>query len=344
MPIATKIATQNQIGKEGARGTAVAATRKLIGNMTFKELQAQEHFDGLDYGLLARTAQTPETTRNGVEAVFTFPLDFEQILMALLSGVKGGVTGVGGAADKTWTFEPAVNADPNIDTYTLESVISSFTDEAELETPYAFCTGFTVRGGVEGLSEVTMNLVGRKAVASTKTGALAIPTLHRAANLRWAITSDVDFATMIGGAPTQVLAQVYGFTYEFRDFVFPQYYEDNRVDLDFSTYHFRKRTVDLTFDVAHNPAATGLVEVERTAKKASSTRYIGLNLTGAALGGSNYALKLRGAYTHMDDSLQERGRDRDGNMVTTWHLQSCYDSVAAKDISIIVVNGIAAFP
>jgi len=315
--------------------------------MRFRRIQNMFHFEDIAYGTLARTAQAPIIVREGMEATLTMPLDFTQILFPLLSGVRGGVTSVGqgtppGTDGWQWTFTPSANADPGIDTYTLEFVESDFSNEAELEAPYTFCTGFSITGGVENLPELSVDLVGRQVVESTKTPSLSVPSLVYAPNLKWVVTADDTWAAMVGATPTQVLGQVYGFKWQLSDFVFPQYYLDGRID--FTTYHFRRRVVDLSMDIAHDPAGTGRVQIEEAKKTAGAVRYIGLKLVGPAIGAKNHEIHLRGAFTHADDSLQERGNDRDGNLVTTWHLQSIYDATTTKDFEVVINNTTQTFP
>ena len=159
--------------------------------------------------------------------------------------------------------------------------------------------------------------------------------------MKWALYCDPTWANL---GMTQILAQVYGFSWKLTNFIFPQYYLDGRANLDFSQYQFRKRTVDLMLDVVSDAAAANFVQTEEANKSAGTLRFVQAKMLGAALGGSNYKIQLDGAYYHAEDSMQERGNDRDGNLVTRVHLQSAYDPTSSNDIQAIVVNALAAFP
>src|SRR3990167_1553503 len=122
MASAVKVLSKVQIGKETVKGTLVAANRRLVGNFRARRIQEMETFQDLDVGLYAWTAQAPLLTKQASELEFNCPLDFQQILLALESGMKGAVTPTGGGADKTWTFTPATATGAVIETYTFEVV------------------------------------------------------------------------------------------------------------------------------------------------------------------------------------------------------------------------------
>ena len=42
--------------------------------------------------------------------------------------------------------------------------------------------------------------------------------------------------------------------------------------------------------------------------------------------------------------MQERGQDRDGNLITTLHLRSAYESAEAQDLEFVIQNKLTAFP
>jgi hypothetical protein len=351
MSNAIKVATLIQIGKESTRGTPVAATRKILTKAsTFRILETLEEFEGQMHGTLARTAMAPLVVRNGTEFQVVTDLDFEQVLLPLLSGVKGGVTpttpGTGEA--RLWTFTPSVTADPLPTTYTIEYAerdMDASPNELGLEAPYGFATGFEIGGGLDQLPQLTIDMVARKTGLAASTGALALPTLNVASNLRWKVTIDSTWANL---GTTQITGQVYGFAYKFSGFLAPAYYLDNRSDLDFSQYEFNPRMVDLTMDVTLGAASGDLVPTEDGNKSAGTMRFVRLELLGGAFdspdNGRNRIIRLDGAYFHAMDSMQDRGADNEGNAVTRLHLLSTYDSTQAQDVEMVVENNLTAFP
>ena len=120
-----------------------------------------------------------------------------------------------------------------------------------------------------------------------------------------------------------------------------------RADADFVQHEFGPRVADLTLDVAIDTQAGSLPAAEMTAKDAKTKRFVELRLDGAAFVTPDTALarfiKLQGAYHHAADSLQDRGSDRDGNLVVRMHLQSVYDATGAADVRFIIQNNLATY-
>ncbi len=345
MASAVKVLSKVQIGKEVTKGTLVAATRRLVGNFRARRVQEMEAFADLDVGLYARTAQAPLLTKQASELELTTPLDFSQILLPLLSGMKGGVTGAGGGADKTWDFTPATATGAVIDSYTYEVVESDGTNDAEMEFGYGLCTEIEITATADGVTQLRAKFMGRVMSDSTLTAGLTVPALTYAANLKWQGFIDANWATMVGGAPTAfAINQLYGFRWSFKDFIFPQYYLDGRANLDFGIHESRRRSAELELDIVSDAAGAGFVQTEEANKTAGTMRFIMLRILGPALGGSAYKVDLQGAYYHLADSMEERGTDRDGNLVTRAHFGSAYDATSSNDIRVVVVNALAAFP
>ena len=340
-----------QIGKESTRGTPVAASRRLLlDDAEYRVMEEEEEFVEQMHGTLSRTVTPPVIVRNGVEFEITNTLDFEQILLHLLSGLKGGVTPTtpGSGEARLWTFSP-VNADPVPDAYTVEFAdrdLASTPNQIGLEAPYCFTTSLTITGSTEGIPELSASMVGRKVTSSTPTAALALPTLTRGGNLRWKIYIDDTWA---GLGTTQITGEIYGFTWTLSELLFPQYYQDGRTDDDFSTYEYKPNLVDLALDVAVEPNAGIMIDAnEPTDKRAGTKRFIRVEITGDAFvtpdNGLNRFVRLDGSYAHAPDSLQVRGGERDGAAIVRLHLQNLYDATQGDDISVAVQNNLTAFP
>lgn len=349
MPNAVRAGRLIQVGKESTRGTLVAATRRILADdVTFRRLDAITRHENQMHGTLAPTAIAPDLVRTGSELVVTSELDFEQILLPLLAGIKGGVTPTepGGAGPaELWTFTPDVAGDPAPNTFTVEFVESDFTDELEYEFGYGFCTEFSIDGGVDQLPTLSYTLMGRGTVESSKTASIALPATSYAGNLAWKAYIDSAWSGLGG---TQILGQIYGFGVGVATGIRGEFYNDGRASLDFSQYEFGQRVVDLTLEVAIDPSSGAFLDAEEAAKKAGTRRFVRLELLGAAFGSPDAAfnrmIRLDGAFVHAEDSLVERGSDRDGVATVTAHLISTYDPTEAQDFEISVQNALTAFP
>jgi len=351
LSLAPKALTRVQVGKESTRGTAVASTRRLVStDAVYTRTREQEEFLAEMNGALARTVLAPVDTMHQTDFEFTIPLDFEQVLLPCLSGLRGGITPStpGTGAARLWVFTLG-NSDPLIDTYTIEYAVrnaEASIDEMGFESPYGFTTGISIQGGDSGLPQATFTMVGRKSKSATSTGAIALPTRTHAANGKWSIYVDDTWANL---GTAQISAQVHGFTWSLEGHVAPERFLDGRVDLDFSGYiPLIGRVVDLSLDVTINPDATGFIQEEIVHRDAGDLRFVEVAMTGAAFvapdAAFNHFVKLDGAYFHAPDSMSEFGADRNGMMTANMHLLSAYDATGANDIQVQVQNTLATFP
>ena len=105
---------------------------------------------------------------------------------------------------------------------------------------------------------------------------------------------------------------------------------------------------DLTVDVVVDPASTGFVTLEEADKAAQTKRFVRMLLQGAAFAAPdaafNFEVAVDGSYQHAPDSMQERGADRDGNLITRLHLQTVLDTVSSQDVRFLVQNLLGTFP
>jgi hypothetical protein len=338
-----------QVGKESTAGTAVAATRRVLTkSATYRQQQTQEMFEGQLSGVLSRAVTKPKITREASQLEISTDLDFEQVLMPLLSGVKGGVTpsSPGSGEARLWTFSPSQTA-PSVDSYTLEFVVDDGSTKQAVEASFGVTSSFEITGGVEALPQITYSMDARKSSDATYTSGISLPGMANefASNLRWSAHMD-DTWSAIGG--TNIGGQVYGFTWGQSAYVMPQYYLDGRDTLDFSGVEPQTRTTDVAIECTYDTGASNFAETEMAKKDSGTIRFLELRIAGAVFGTPDAALnrfiKLRGCFVHADDSMEELGADRDGNSVLSMHLVSQYDPTGGIDVDYLVQNNVASFP
>jgi hypothetical protein len=338
-----------QVGKESTAGTAVAATRRILTkSATYRQLQAQEMFEGQLSGVLSRSITKPQMTREASQLEIASDLDFEQVLLPLLSGAKGGVTpsSPGSGEARLWTFSPSQTA-PSVDSYTLEFVVDDGSTKQNVEASFGITSSFEITGGVEALPQITWSMDARKSTDSTYTSGISLPGMANefAANLKWTAHMD-DTWSAIGGS--NINGQVYGFTWGQSAYVMPQYYLDGRETLDFSGVEPQTRSADVTIQCTYDTGASNFAETEMAKKDSGTIRFLELRIQGASFSAPDAALnrfiKLRGCFVHADDSMQDLGTDRDGNSVISMHLLSQYDPTGGIDCDYLVQNNVASFP
>jgi hypothetical protein len=350
VPVNVTIAGTAGTVKKLTKGTTPAAGdtwRRLTGEFELTRGEDLEMFEDLNVGLYI-PSQTPIVVRKWSEFTLTAPCDFTQPLLGFLTGMRGGIVPTGGGADKTWSILPGMTALALEDTYTFEANETDGAVNAIIRFNYAICDSIEITGGTDGVGQIALHFFGRApvdATAFTATTPGAAPALSYAANLRWQCFLDATWAAMTGGTPTALgLGQMYAFAWKWSEFIFPQYYQDGRATLDFSTEITRKPMLTLGMDVVSDPLTTSFVQVEEAQKLTGALRFIMLRLLGPTLGGSAYKLDLQGAYVHASDSMKQRLTERDGNLVTRAMLVGRYDPTSTNAVQVIAVNDRTAFP
>tara|TARA_R110002020_G_scaffold273457_4_gene488610 strand:- start:1199 stop:2119 length:921 start_codon:yes stop_codon:yes gene_type:complete len=305
-------------------------------------------FEGQLSGVLSRAVTAPVITREHTQLEISTDLDFNQVLLPLLSGIKGGVTPStpGSGEARLWTFAPSQTA-PSVDSYTVEYVADDGSTKQQLEAPFAVTTSLEISGGTESLPQITYTMDARKSDQSTFTSGVALPTMTKAfaSNLRWAVAIDDTWANV--GNSTKS-GQIYSLSWAQSALVMPQYYLQNRDDHDFANVEPQTRTVTLTMELTLDTGGSGVYETELAKKAAGSLRFIECVLQGDAFGSPDASLSrevsLRGCFVHADDSLAELGTDRDGNSVVSLSLVSQYDPTGAVDVNYLIQNNLTSFP
>jgi len=265
VPTAISAARKIQIGIETTPGAEVNATRRILTRSAeFHIIEETEPFENQMHGTLSRVAQAPRATRRGMEFTFTSDLDYQQVIMPILSGLEGGVSSAtpGAGEARTWTFAPSPTVDPQPDTYTIEWAernLDTVPDELEYQSLYCFCKSMEITGEAGGgVPQLSFTMEGRRAKAGTATTSLAIPTLSPAVNGNWYFYLNDTWAAM---GDTKMDVMVYGFTWRLETGLSAGYYLDGRADLDFNQYQYGIRFADLTMDLVIDPTAAGVVPV-----------------------------------------------------------------------------------
>lgn len=329
----------------GVTPGAAATWRRLVGKITWQRIQEMEEFEGLDVGLYVDSL-TSIIVGQAVEFTWEFPLDTNQLLLPLLSGAVGDVAGVGGGADKTWTFTPPTAGPAKVDSYTWEGSENDGAVHIITRSNFVVCTGFTITINDTGVPMVSAKFLGRapiEATAFTATTPGAQPAIdgkHIPARLFKAYRD----ATAAGFGTTQLaLGQLYGAQYTFGPFINPDFFLDGRTSMDHSKLVSQRRKTELMMDVVVDALSSAFVATEQANKTAGTKSFIELEGIRVS-GGVNHKLEIQIVGKHAPDSLAERGNDRNGNLNTRAHFKNQYDSVGAVADKLVVVTDIAAFP
>jgi hypothetical protein len=276
------------------------------------------------------------------ELDFETDASYEQILYALLAGIKGAVTPVAqaaGADGQLWTFTPPPTADPAPDAFTLEYVErEGLTNIQQITATYGLCSRLKLAGS-SGAEYVTMeqDWFARKSVSKANTASIGVPVRNLLVAPKVQVKTGTSFANL-ESAPTLVDATVISWEWEVITGIKPIFRVDDNSP-DFAKYGFdvRETTLKLELDWV------AFTETERTAQlQAAGVRYIRVQSTGPAIGAAFHQLKIDGCY-EVTNPIGS-GDDDDGQSKTDIEYTAVHDSTKGAAFEVVVQNTLTAAP
>ncbi len=169
-----------QIGKESIKGTAVAATARLLGDVKVPKDQVPV-YPGFNLGIRAKDVESHSYQQLVDGLVLDFPTAYFQLLPWLASmTLKGNITPgahSGGTGFFDWDHTPALTSASNAqDSFTVEMGDNVQAYEAN----YLLGKKLTISGAMGNNEPVkaSVETFGQKLVPSTFTSAIAIPSIE----------------------------------------------------------------------------------------------------------------------------------------------------------------------
>lgn len=266
-----------QWGREGTRGTAVAATSKMaVVDVEFSPLDKVDR-PKLKKGLLHRNPGSETIISRGTAfRIPETPVIYDQIQNYLLASIKGAVAPTG-TNPYTWTVARLLTADPNPDTFTLERRMSDGTTPIDNEWAYAFLTQIHFSYQVDQPLRFSADGICRRIQGSTLTPALAMPTIEIPPTPLAKMWIDSTWANL---GVTQVVAQVLRATVTYHTGLVPKPTFDGRSDLDFTTYVFDASACGVDAEITVMAGAQ--YAIEKTAAEAQTIRAVRLTTLGTS--------------------------------------------------------------
>lgn len=278
----TQIFTYTNFGKETVRGTPVAPTRQFYSDGTgVLDVQAGQNYHeaentGRRYRIRRVTRQTEDVNLKLATAA---GVGFDDLVIPW-SQVKGAATGVGGAADKTWTFTPSATAANNPEAYSVDVG----DDVQNWRCQYAMARKFKISAALGEATQLSMDMFAQRAVKVAK----ATPGTNTAIKIPgdlWTIKFAASIATL-GAASVQANFLV-DFELEVDTGLKWRHY------LDGNLYGAQHVETDISWTLAMTVESTALAVSEFYDKALSDTMdFIRLKATGPVLGGSFYSAQV----------------------------------------------------
>lgn len=321
-----------QLGLEGTKGTALAATTIWRGMGMLEDTREVIMVDE-DVGYLSGVNRSYTPKLEARLSMAATPATFEQLPYIFDAGIHtdaAAADGTGSGYVYAYVF-PTTAAD-TISTYTIEGGDDFEAEEME----YSFVEGFALEGAAGASWMMSADWVGRQCSTSTFTGALTIPTVEEVIFGKSKLYIDADTAT-IGTTQqtTTFLAASLNVTTGWK----PVYTGDGNKYFTFDKNVGPQITLDVTFE--HDAFA----QLQKDGWRSESPQQVRIIVEGTALTtAATYTYKtliidLAGKWETFDKIDELNGND-----VVRGRLVGGYSSAGALFCEIIVVNELAALP
>lgn len=319
-----------QIGREGIKGQATAATAALVGALTMVERPTvyrpdDERATLAQYSRSIKVANLAELTLEG-------DLTFQQVLYALHMGVLGGVTPVAaGTNGKEWVFTPSITASGAYDSFTIE-----YGDDVQAwEVEYCLARQIEISGGMGEPVKIRANLFGRKMSQCTFTSGLIPPAVEPAIATKARLYINDEDEAM--GA-TEKSATLISWVFTINTGLIPVRYADGM--LDFSAYSEQYKGVELRMTFAFNSGA----EAEHLKADGETLRLVRIRVDGSTIApDSQHRLDLDVCGIWLPDRWSTLG-ERDGEDIVDVVLSAQRGMNYTKLFEVVVINAVGALP
>lgn len=330
---ATDIFTRINLGKETVKGTAVPRTRRWYG-VAAGNLAIGDQFsfhENENRGQRTRiSAHAPTLTREvpTLKLIDTQGVGYDDLVLPFSVGLRGGQTGVGGGADKTWTF-----TQQNTGANSPESMTADIGDDVQnYILDYCMARRWMISTTFGELTHFEADLFAQQttkgaASAPAETNQLLLPS-----DL-WTIKFAATFAGL--GAASIQANFLRSWSFEYITGLIPRWYMDG------TTAMGQHVETDIAGNLKLEVEATALAITEFVDKyRAGTLDYVRLKITGPTLGATNYSLQLD-MPVYWDEPQPISSVDDGVNLYTVSGRQA-YDGT--NGLVVTLVSSLAAIP
>jgi len=315
------------------KGTLVPATRQIIGDHTMLE---EEDFYRSPYpaGVRSNVGGAGVIIRQGTKVTASTELTAEEILWALLTGVKGGITpSTVDTLAKNWLFTPELTTGVvTIDTASLEMARGDGTTNHYTGlAAYGMTESFKIDWAFNQIAKLTINMFARARAAGAITGSIVqYPSREALTSNQMAVYWDTAYANL---GNTALAGLVRSASFTCTTGYAPDYTLDGRTTVDFTIHKVGNISGDLSLVMEFDAVAATKFALYRS----DSLVYIRLHTTGSLIGSVN-ALK----FVRIDGAYRFKAAPTfapDGNQILcTMNLESVYDTTGTKTLEFSAQN------
>jgi hypothetical protein len=329
--------TYLQIGKETVAGTTVATTRCLYPDGTgIINIDPQLAMHG---GNRATRTSLAYATSQGLSVDLAFrshpdrPCAYDELIYPF-SQLKGGVTGVGAGADKTWTYAPSQTGANAQESFTFE-----FGDDVQgWKGGYGQMSDWTLAAAKGGLTSLQFNAFVQQATKATKTVVAANQGVQIPGKL-WKWRFAAAQAGLAGASDKTTDAPV-DFTLAVQTGIIRRDYMTGQLYFD-QTVEGQDLKADLTFHVESTAFTISEFYDKWNTGGSPTTDFIQMKAVGPTLGSSNYSAQIQLAVIYTDVNVIA-SQDNGVNLYEI-KASTVIDPTWAQSISGIIVASATAY-
>ena len=251
-------------------------------------------------------------------------------LVVPISQLKGGLTGVGGAADKTWTWQPSMTAANVPEAYSLDVG----DDIQNWRVQYGMMSSFKLGAALGDVTSLEATWFGQRAVK----GAKAAPAVNSGVKIPgdlWTIKFAATQAGLTGASiQTNLLLD---WDLEVQTGLIWRHYMDGNL------YGSQHVETDIAGKLTFTTESTAFAVTEFYDKWLAQTLdFVRLKATGPVLGGTFYSCQID--LPILFSKVEPIGAEDAGINLYKVEANLAYDPTSAFSIQGVLVNSLAALP
>lgn len=327
----TQVFTYLNYGKETVRGTPVAPTRQLMQSLTgVLDIDPGLNFhEGESAGVRTRVRRATQTKEMVNWQATVDAVSFDDLLLPLTQ-LKGGMTGTGAGADKTYAAAPSMTAVNNPEAYSLDVG----DDVQNFRLQYAMLRSFRIAAAQGEVTSLNLNGFAQRAVKTAK----ATPAIQSSVKIPGDLWTIKFAATAAGLAGASVVGNyLVDWSLDVQTGLIPD------STLDGNLYFGQHVETEIKASLSLTVESTSQAISEHYDKWLAQTlSFIRLKATGPTLGASNYSgqFDLPVLYSKVEPIAAER----DGVNLYRVTANLAYDPTGAKSIDPTLVCALTAIP
>lgn len=279
-----QVFTRLALAKETVKGTPLAPTRRFYGTVAgnFDIGDTWAYHEAENRGLRTRPSRTPTQLAEDpkYKIVATDGIGYDDLVQPFSMGLRGGQTGTGAGADKTWTF-----AAQNTGSNAYESMSADVGDDTQnWRLQYVQPTRWMLGAQLTNLTSFEADCFAQRAIKTAPATPAEVSPVKIAGEL-WTVKFATTFAGLAGASVSTNFLRAW--TFEYLTGLVPRHYQDGTL------YMAQSVETDLAGNLHLEVESTALAVSELVDKyRAGTTDFVRLKATGPTLGSTNYSLQL----------------------------------------------------